>query len=114
MQQQIINKINEGIELLKPQVHSIPEAHWLYRRAAGKWSKKEELGHLVDSALNNLKRFSEISAGEVMHTISSHPQDGLAIANDYQEMNIDQLATLGIAQPANLPGHRTDAGKPAW
>lgn len=28
-----------------------------YRRAAGKWSRKEILGHLVDSAANNHQRF---------------------------------------------------------
>ena len=32
----------------------------LRRPAPDKWSKQEILGHLIDSALNNLKRFTEI------------------------------------------------------
>ena len=29
-----------------------------------KWSKKEILGHLIDSAINNLQRFTEIQYSE--------------------------------------------------
>jgi hypothetical protein len=35
----------------------ISEERSTHRRAPGKWSKKEELGHLVDSAANNHQRF---------------------------------------------------------
>src|SRR5690242_3908800 len=35
----------------------IPSEDWNKRRAPGKWSKKEVLGHLIDSAANNLRRF---------------------------------------------------------
>jgi len=35
-----------------------------YKPNPEKWSKKEILGHLVDSGVNNLKRFTEIQFGE--------------------------------------------------
>ena len=35
----------------------ISEEGFSFRAAPGKWSKKEELGHLIDSAHNNLRRF---------------------------------------------------------
>jgi len=38
-------------------MRSISEAQLERRPAPGKWSKKEILGHLVDSAQNNIRRF---------------------------------------------------------
>jgi hypothetical protein len=35
----------------------VPGTSATVRPQPGRWSKKEELGHLVDSALNNLQRF---------------------------------------------------------
>ena len=39
------------------RLHTIPEIAAQEPRAEGKWSRKEILGHLVDSALNNHQRF---------------------------------------------------------
>lgn len=40
-------------------LHTAPEA-LSQRPAPGKWSQKEILGHLIDSGINNLQRFTEI------------------------------------------------------
>ena len=48
--QKIIQEYSE--KLKKVSEHDFSE-----RPAPGKWSRKEELGHLVDSAHNNLRRF---------------------------------------------------------
>jgi hypothetical protein len=39
------------------RLHALSAAAAEARRAPGKWSRKEVLGHLVDSALNNHQRF---------------------------------------------------------
>jgi hypothetical protein len=39
------------------RLHRISEERSTHRPAPGKWSKKEELGHLIDSAANNHQRF---------------------------------------------------------
>src|SRR5207244_1061201 len=39
------------------KLRQIGDAHASLRPAPGKWSKKEILGHLVDSAANNHQRF---------------------------------------------------------
>jgi DinB family protein len=39
------------------RLHQIDEAAAAKRPAPGKWSKKETLGHLIDSAANNHQRF---------------------------------------------------------
>lgn len=61
-----------------------------------KWSKKEILGHLIDSAINNLQRFTEIQYAEKPFTIRMYPQDELVKANDYQNKNILDLLHLLI------------------
>ena len=39
------------------QLKGVSEAEWTYKPNATKWSKKEILGHLIDSAQNNIRRF---------------------------------------------------------
>jgi len=42
-----------------PLLTALKEDQLDYRYAPGKWSKKEEIGHLIDSAQNNIRRFIE-------------------------------------------------------
>ena len=66
----------------------------LKRPAAGKWSKKEILGHLIDSAINNLKRFTEIQFLPQPYTVISYKQRELVIVNDYQNLPLQHLLDL--------------------
>ncbi|MDN3677097.1 DinB family protein [Flavobacterium paronense] len=61
------------------------------------WSKKEILGHLVDSAINNLQRFTEIQHAAEPYRIRPYNQDELVKANCYQHKNTQDLITLLIA-----------------
>jgi len=61
-----------------------------------KWSKKEILGHLIDSAINNLQRFTEIQYTEKPFAIRTYHQDELVKANDYQNKDILDLLHLLI------------------
>lgn len=56
-----------------------------------KWSKKEILGHLIDSALYNLSRFTQLPISSQPYTVQPYPQDELVIINDYQHQPIAQL-----------------------
>lgn len=40
-----------------------------------KWSKKEILGHLIDSGINNLQRFTEIQYESKPYKIRKYKQD---------------------------------------
>ncbi len=60
----------------------------------GKWSKQQVLGHLIDSAINNLKRFTDVQIVEQPYLITSYQQDGLMRVNHYQELPIQHLLTL--------------------
>lgn len=70
------------------------EAALLHRSAHGKWSKKEILGHLIDSAINNLKRFTEIQQESQPYILVPYPQDHLVAVNHYQEASLPHLLQL--------------------
>jgi hypothetical protein len=66
----------------------------LKRPAPGKWSTQEILGHLIDSAVNNLKRFTEIQFLSQPYTIISYMQNELVIVNDYQNLPLQHMLDL--------------------
>mgnify|MGYP002396050287 CR=1 FL=1 len=61
-----------------------------------KWSKKEIIGHLIDSAINNLQRFTEIQFKEKPYKIKAYDQDQLVKANHYQNADIKELSELWL------------------
>lgn len=61
-----------------------------------KWSKKEILGHLIDSAINNLQRFTEIQYSEKPYKIRPYNQDASVKYNDYQNKNSQNLFDLWL------------------
>lgn len=65
-----------------------------FKQSELKWSKKEILGHLIDSGLNNLQRFTEIQFESRPFKIKNYNQDKLVLANDYQ--NADLLELIGF------------------
>jgi hypothetical protein len=67
------------------------------KRAPGKWSKQEVLGHLIDSGINNLQRFTEIQSAEEPFRIRSYKQDELVAANDYQNAEISELLQFWLS-----------------
>jgi hypothetical protein len=66
----------------------------MQRAAPGKWSRKELLGHLIDSAINNIKRFTEIQFSEQPYFIQSYKQHELVIVNHYQQLPLEHLLQL--------------------
>ncbi|KAB1151411.1 DinB family protein [Tenacibaculum aiptasiae] len=65
--------------------------------APEKWSKKEILGHLIDSGINNLQRFTEIQFENKPYRIRKYNQNELVIANDYQNAQNKELLGFWIA-----------------
>ena len=63
------------IETFPGKLKQISSEELLKRPATGKWSKQEILGHLVDSAINNLKRFTEIQFLPQPYTVISYKQN---------------------------------------
>jgi len=66
----------------------------LLNKPPNKWSKQEILGHLVDSAINNLRRFTEIQFLPQPYTVIGYQQDNLVTVNHYQQASIADLFSL--------------------
>jgi hypothetical protein len=63
----------------------VTEAQAETRPADGKWSKKEELGHLIDSAVNNHVRFVRATLEE-RFIGPTYDQNGWVRVHGYQEL----------------------------
>lgn len=59
-----------------------------------KWSKKEILGHLIDSGINNLQRFTEIQFEKKPYKIRNYNQKELVKANDYQNSDTKEIVAF--------------------
>ncbi len=89
-----IQSIRELIQSAKKEIELIPNDIFENKPLPHKWSKKEILGHLIDSALNNWKRISEISFCEGTYNSLNYAQDHLVKSNLYQEKDRTDLLNL--------------------
>src|SRR5207249_3335248 len=64
----------------------------LKKKPEGKWSKKEELGHCIDSAENNIRRF--IVGQYEQEPLIVYKQELWVKANNYQGFKIKELIRL--------------------
>lgn len=67
------------------------------RPLPNKWSKKEILGHLCDSAINNINRFIKIQYEEQPFVIQSYNQNQWVLLQNYQERPLDEILNLFLA-----------------
>jgi hypothetical protein len=60
MLEQSIQRLQYLCNIIPPLLLNYSEEAFLYKPAPDKWSKKEILGHLIDSATNNHQRFVRV------------------------------------------------------
>jgi hypothetical protein len=89
MDYQILKNIVEE-ELLK--FEEINEEDWAYKISPEKWSKKEILGHLCDSALSNIRRFVITQYKENENIV--YDQDFWVKAQNYQNILTSDIISL--------------------
>ena len=84
-----------------PILKALNEDHLSLRPAPGKWSKKEILGHLIDSAYNNHQRF--IRAEKQGNLVfSRYDQVDWVIKNNYQERAVVELVDTWVTTNKHL------------
>lgn len=89
-----MQQLEKYIETFPVKLIEYSSAELLKRPAQDKWSKQEILGHLIDSAINNLKRFTEIQFLPQPYKVISYRQVNLVTVNDYQHSPLDHLLSL--------------------
>lgn len=94
-----MEELERLIPFVREKYESLSSNDLLQYPAPGKWSRQQVLGHLIDSAVNNLKRFTDAQLLDQPYTIIPYKQDGLMGVNNYQELPLQHL--LGLWQTLN-------------
>lgn len=75
-----------------PALHAVPESEMVFKPSASRWSKKEILGHTIDSAQNNIRRFI---AGQYENEPKIiYNQDKWVALSGYQHYDLPDLINL--------------------
>ena len=100
MYAQPTGSITDALNRLRAHFVKVPahlmalSATELTQKAPGKWSRKEILGHLIDSAINNLKRFTDAQVTDRPYLIQGYDQNQLVVLNHYQDLPVDHFLLL--------------------
>jgi hypothetical protein len=86
-------RLAEHITVIPVHLLALPEDELLFQRP-GKWSKKQVVGHLIDSARYNLERFTEAAFMPELYRFGSYRQDELVVVNQYQTVSLAHLLQL--------------------
>ena len=86
-------KLLHLIDTAEPVLARIDESLSRERVLAGGWSRKQLVGHLIDSASNNHQRFVRASLQESL-TLPGYDQDGNVRVQAFQQAAWPQLLTL--------------------
>ncbi len=89
-----LKRLAELIRTTTESYRAFSSIELLAQPAPGKWSKQQILGHLIDSAINNLKRFTDAQITEEPYVITSYRQDELMEVNHYQNLPVEHLLNL--------------------
>jgi hypothetical protein len=90
--EKITTELQEIVNAYSGKIKSIPTVEFNSKPNPNKWSKKEVLGHLIDSAHNNLRRFLVGQYERGPNIV--YDQDFWVTANDYQHINDSELILL--------------------
>ncbi len=85
-----IEQFEQQLSYYIEKLFEIPDDEFSFKAAPGKWSKSEELGHLIDSAHNNLRRFI-VGQYETNPKIVYDQNFWVGVSN-YQQMNTDLIS----------------------
>jgi hypothetical protein len=116
-----VDELNQVVNSFAPKIGGMSEKELTAKPLPHKWSKKEVLGHLIDSAQNNLRRFI-CGQYETTPPKITYEQDFWVAANNYQQMEKDDVISLWklmnqriSAVLSNMPqqhyGRNCDTGK---
>ena len=97
----IANKLSNAISENESWLKQLPEKQAGMKPSAKKWSKKEILGHLIDSAANNHQRIVRA----LYHAAEQFPpydQNKWVEQQHYQELNWADLLEFWLAYNSHL------------
>jgi hypothetical protein len=91
---EIVNRIDRIVGKYSLVISNLDETEFSSKKTQGKWSKKEILGHLIDSAQNNIQRFVR---GQYEDTPKiEYAQDEWVRLQQYQQYDKESLIQLWV------------------
>jgi DinB superfamily len=91
----------QTVEAAMPKLQAMSESRAGQPRAPGKWSPKQVIGHLIDSASNNHQRFVRAQEGTAFAGLT-YAQDHWVAVQGYQESSWDEIVALWRAYNRHL------------
>jgi len=91
-----VSRINQLITIIETYFTKTHRQQLAAKPKPTQWSKKEILGHLIDSARYNLRRITEIHIKPKPYQIIDYEQDELVVVNDYQRAEPKDLVMLWV------------------
>src|SRR5215218_10658155 len=85
-------ELEHAIQQYLPQLQQLDKVSSVIKPLPNKWSKRELIGHLIDSAQNNIRRF--IVAQYEDNPKIKYQQENWVRINNYQEFDLDELVQL--------------------
>jgi DinB family protein len=82
--------LRRNVDAALPLLRAIPEQQAAQARAPGKWSPKQVIGHLIDSAANNHQRFVRAQEGPTL-VFPAYTQDHWVMSQYYEARPWDEL-----------------------
>jgi hypothetical protein len=89
-----IEQLQSIIASYAQQLNGFNEDEWMYKSNPAKWSRKEVLGHLIDSAQNNIRRFIVAQYEDKPKIV--YAQDSWVAAANYQNYVTYDLVDLWV------------------
>jgi hypothetical protein len=93
LMQDVVRDLKQTLEAVEERLREISEVQSELRPAPGAWSAKEILGHLIDSAANNHRRFVEAQFRDDL-AFPGYAQEAWVAAQRYQDAPWSELIAL--------------------
>lgn len=94
--QQVAQNLNETIDFVLPLLHNITDADASVKPLPHKWSKKEIIGHLIDSACNNQQKFVRTMQQPHLDFVG-YRQDFWVALQKYNDANWSHIIDIWVA-----------------
>ena len=99
---QTSEKLQQTIITAKANLARFSEDEWAAKPVSGGWSRKEILGHLIDSAANNHIRFVRAQLADDTFTGLGYEQDHFVASQKYNDTPAKELIELWFAYNRHL------------
>ncbi len=90
----VVNRLKSNIENFPKKIMQFSEEELTNQPVPSKWSKKEILGHLIDSAANNHARFVKSQFMDEPFFMESYDQNKWVEVQNYNEKETGSLVEL--------------------